>query len=339
MNTQQSGYFLAPTLVSAAPKFEAERASFQDAVLGATPTYVKQLVAGGVAGGLSKTAVAPLERIKILYQIKHGNFQSMGVFRSLSCITRTEGFRGLYKGNGASVLRIVPYAALHFASYEQYRHWIIEGCPATGTGPVIDLVAGSLAGGTAVLCTYPLDLARTRLAYQVNSLGNKSSFGHVLPAPYKGIADVCTRVFQEGGVRGLYRGVCPTMWGILPYAGLKFYVYETMKRHLPEDSRSSLPAKLACGAVAGILGQTVTYPLDVVRRQMQVQSENALVGARYKGTLDALVTIARGQGWRQLFAGLGINYMKLVPSAAIGFATYDSLKSTLRVPPRGDLSS
>lgn len=101
------------------------------------------------------------------------------------------------------------------------------------------------------------------------------------------------------------------MWGILPYAGLKFYVYETMKRHLPEDSRSSLPAKLACGAVAGILGQTVTYPLDVVRRQMQVQSENALVGARYKGTLDALVTIARGQGWRQLFAGLGINYMKV----------------------------
>lgn len=72
------------------------------------------------------------------------------------------------RGNGASVLRIVPYAALHFAAYEQYRHWIIDGVPSAGTGPVIDLVAGSLAGGTAVLCTYPLDLARTRLAYQVS---------------------------------------------------------------------------------------------------------------------------------------------------------------------------
>jgi hypothetical protein len=180
MDTQQSGYGLASALVVASPKLEAERASLQEVVLGSTPTYVKQLIAGGVAGGLSKTAVAPLERIKILYQIKHGNFQSMGVCRSLSCIAKTEGLRGLYKGNGASVLRIVPYAALHFAAYEQYRHWIIDGVPAAGTGPVVDLVAGSLAGGTAVLCTYPLDLARTRLAYQVSESRRTSSSASLL---------------------------------------------------------------------------------------------------------------------------------------------------------------
>lgn len=73
------------------------------------------------------------------------------------------------RGNGASVIRIVPYAALHFMTYEQYRVWILNNCPALGTGPVIDLLAGSVAGGTAVLCTYPLDLARTKLAYQVTS--------------------------------------------------------------------------------------------------------------------------------------------------------------------------
>jgi hypothetical protein len=84
------------------------------------------------------------------------------------CILKTEGPRGFYKGNGASVMRIVPYAALNFAAYEQYRHWIVSGYPAAGTGPIVDLVAGSLAGATAVLCTYPLDLARTRLAYQVS---------------------------------------------------------------------------------------------------------------------------------------------------------------------------
>lgn len=72
------------------------------------------------------------------------------------------------RGNGASVLRIVPYAALHFMTYEQYRSWILENYTAIGTGPVVDLLAGSAAGGTAVLCTYPLDLARTKLAYQVN---------------------------------------------------------------------------------------------------------------------------------------------------------------------------
>jgi solute carrier family 25 protein 16 len=258
----------------------------------------------------------------------------MGVMRSLSCILKTEGARGFYKGNGASVLRIVPYAALHFAAYEQYRHWIIDGYPAAGTGPVVDLLAGSLAGGTAVLCTYPLDLARTRLAYQVNGQGDSLSCKAVLPAPYKGIKDVCTSVFQEGGIRCLYRGVCPTLYGILPYAGLKFFVYETLKANLSAEAEPPLSAKLACGAVAGVVGQTVTYPLDVVRRQMQVQSENALVGAQYKGTLDGLICIAQRQGWKQLFAGLGINYLKLVPSAAIGFAAYDSIKGYLRVPPR-----
>lgn len=74
------------------------------------------------------------------------------------------------RGNGASVLRIVPYAALHFMTYEQYRCWILNNVPSLGTGPVIDLLAGSAAGGTAVLCTYPLDLARTKLAYQVHLL-------------------------------------------------------------------------------------------------------------------------------------------------------------------------
>jgi solute carrier family 25 protein 16 len=72
-----------------------------------------------------------------------------------------------FRGNGASVLRIVPYAALHYMAYERYRCWILNNCPSLGTGPVVDLLAGSASGGTAVLCTYPLDLARTKLAFQV----------------------------------------------------------------------------------------------------------------------------------------------------------------------------
>ena len=71
------------------------------------------------------------------------------------------------RGNGASVARIVPYAALHYMAYEEYRRWIILAFPNVEQGPVLDLMAGSIAGGTAVICTYPLDLVRTKLAYQV----------------------------------------------------------------------------------------------------------------------------------------------------------------------------
>ena len=82
------------------------------------------------------------------------------------------------RGNGASVIRIIPYAALHFMTYEQYRGWILDKYSFLGSGPIIDLLAGSASGGTAVLCTYPLDLARTKLAYQVRSSHRNSIVSH-----------------------------------------------------------------------------------------------------------------------------------------------------------------
>lgn len=74
---------------------------------------------------------------------------------------------GDFRGNGASVIRVIPYGALHFMTYERYKCWILDNYSTLGSGPVVDLLAGAAAGGTSVLCTYPLDLARTKLAYQV----------------------------------------------------------------------------------------------------------------------------------------------------------------------------
>ncbi|XP_022750084.1 mitochondrial carrier protein CoAc1-like isoform X1 [Durio zibethinus] len=304
------------------------------------PVYVKELIAGGAAGAFSKTTVAPLERIKILLQTRTDGFQSHGVYKSLRKVLKHEGLLGFYKGNGASVIRIIPYAALHFMTYEQYRGWISDNFSFLGSGPIIDLLAGSASGGTAVLCTYPLDLARTKLAYQV--VDTRTNFGcgirTLYPRPaYSGITDVLTTVYKEGGIRRLYRGVGPTLTGILPYAGLKFYIYEKLKTHVPEEHQKSIVMRLSCGALAGLLGQTFTYPLDVVRRQMQVESLQCSTiqgDTRYRNTLDGLTTIVRNQGWRQLFAGLSINYIKIVPSVAVGFAAYDMMKAWLRIPPR-----
>ncbi|KAL3844249.1 hypothetical protein ACJIZ3_001652 [Penstemon smallii] len=307
--------------------------------LDSVPVYVKELIAGGAAGAFAKTAVAPLERIKILLQTRTQGFHSLGVYQSLKKLLKHEGVAGFYKGNGASVLRIVPYAALHFMTYEQYRSWILDNYSALGTGPVVDLLAGSVAGGTAVLCTYPLDLARTKLAYQISDTRGSVQQGtrqpHSHPA-YTGIKNVMERVYKEGGGRALYRGIGPTLIGILPYAGLKFYIYEELKRHVPEEHQNSILMRLSCGALAGLFGQTFTYPLDVVRRQMQVEQlqPSSQGGVRYKSTLDGLVSITQNQGWRQLFAGLSINYIKIVPSVAIGFTAYDMMKTWLAVPPR-----
>ncbi|XP_030953120.1 mitochondrial carrier protein CoAc2 isoform X2 [Quercus lobata] len=274
---------------------EREMGMFFDGVIEAMPVFAKELVAGGVAGGIAKSVVAPLERVKILFQTRREEFQSIGLFGSFKKIAKTEGVRGFYRGNGASVARIVPYAALHYMTYEQYRRWIIVTFPDIGRGPVLDLVAGSFAGGTAVLFTYPLDLVRTKLAYQVvgsSKLNAQMSIKNELV--YKGILDCFSKTYKEAGIRGLYRGV-------------------------------------------GLLGQTFTYPLDVVRRQMQVQRLSASKSAEMKGTIETLVMIAQKQGWKHLFSGLSINYLKVVPSVAIGFTVYDLMKAYLRVPSRDDV--
>ncbi|KAL5208144.1 hypothetical protein ABZP36_032579 [Zizania latifolia] len=313
---------------------------------GGLPLAVREFVAGGVAGGVAKTAVAPLERVKILFQARilaHGEvllldryahvltgraeFHGSGLIGSFRTIFRTEGLLGFYRGNGASVARIVPYAALHYMAYEEYRRWIILSFPNVEQGPILDLVAGSIAGGTAVICTYPLDLVRTKLAYQVKGAVNPS-FRESKPSEqvYKGILDCVKTIYKQNGLKGLYRGMAPSLYGIFPYSGLKFYFYEKMKTQVPEEHRKDIIAKLGCGSVAGLLGQTITYPLDVVRRQMQVQAFSRSNLENGKGTFGSLVVIAKHQGWRQLFSGLSINYLKVVPSVAIGFTVYDSMK-------------
>ncbi|CAK9144108.1 unnamed protein product [Ilex paraguariensis] len=312
-----------------------EGGMYWDGVIEGMPVFVKELIAGGVAGGFAKTVVAPLERVKILFQTRRAEFQSIGLLGSFNKIVKTEGVLGFYRGNGASIARIVPYAALHYMAYEQYRRLIIHGFPGIGGGPILDLVAGSFSGGTAVLFTYPLDLVRTKLAYQVVG-STKLNVKGILPSEqvYKGILDCFCKTYKEAGVRGLYRGVAPSLYGIFPYAGLKFYFYEEMKSHVPDGHKKDIAVKLACGSIAGLLGQTFTYPLDVVRRQMQVQRLSASNSGDMKGTMETLVMIVQQQGWKQLFSGLTINYLKVVPSVAIGFTVYDAMKSFLGVPTR-----
>jgi hypothetical protein len=280
-------------------------------------------------------------------------------------------------------MRIIPYSALHFGAYEHYRARLVAatGARPGSVPPTVDLLAGSAAGATAVLATYPLDLVRTRLAYQME--GEKSGHGHRHRAT---VRSVLAATVRAEGLAGLYRGVGPTLVGILPYAGLKFYVYQKAKAahahsssaagaarssggggeggqataagsSTPAPPRASAPTLLAFGAAAGLVAQTATYPLDVVRRQMQVQGlarmgggvgapgaaaaaasaaaagpPAARLGAPLTSTLGGLAALARSGGARALFAGVSINYLKVVPSTAIGFTVYDGLKGYLALP-------
>nr|KJB49524.1 hypothetical protein B456_008G123800 [Gossypium raimondii] len=312
----------------------------------------KSLVAGGVAGGVSRTAVAPLERLKILLQVQNPHsVKYNGTIQGLKYIWRTEGFRGLFKGNGTNCARIVPNSAVKFFSYEQASKGILylyqqqTGDDDAQLTPLLRLGAGACAGIIAMSTTYPMDMVRGRLTVQLCLLQTDSS-----PYQYRGMFHALSTVLREEGPRALYKGWLPSVIGVIPYVGLNFAVYESLKDRLikskafglVEDSELSVTTRLACGAAAGTVGQTVAYPLDVIRRRMQMvgwkEAASVVTGDGrnkaplvYTGMIDAFGKTVRHEGFGALYKGLAPNSVKVVPSIALAFVTYEVVKDILGV--------
>lgn len=307
----------------------------------------KSLFAGGVAGGVSRTAVAPLERLKILLQVQNPHcIKYNGTVQGLKYIWSTEGFRGLFKGNGTNCARIVPNSAVKFFSYEKASKGILwlyktqTGNEDAELNPLLRLGAGACAGIIAMSATYPMDMVRGRLTVQTERS----------PYQYRGMVHALSTVLREEGPRALYRGWLPSVIGVIPYAGFNFGVYESLKDYLIKnkplglvnDSDLGVTTRLACGAVAGTVGQTVAYPFDVIRRRMQMvgwkDAASVVTGdgrskevLQYNGMVDAFRKTVRHEGFGALYKGLVPNSVKVVPSIAIAFVAYEQVKDLLGV--------
>lgn len=226
---------------------------------------VAAFIAGGVAGAVSRTVVSPLERLKIIFQIQGtGNAQyKMSVLKALAKMWKEEGWRGMMRGNGTNCIRIVPYSAVQFGSYNFYKRHIFESYPGADLPASMRLICGGLAGITSVTFTYPLDIVRTRLSIQgadFDAIKAETAGGKKIPGMW---ATMKTMYKTEGGYQALYRGIVPTVAGVAPYVGMNFMVYEYVRQYLtPEgDKNPSAVRKLLAGAISGAVAQTCTYPL------------------------------------------------------------------------------
>ncbi|KAF9170887.1 hypothetical protein BGX20_008376 [Mortierella sp. AD010] len=280
-----------------------------------TSDTMKHLVAGGAAGAVSRTIVQGPEPAS--YQ---------GVIPTLRKMWVDEGLVGFMRGNGTNVIRIVPYSATQFASYEQFKKLLMEPGKNDLDTPR-RLMAGALAGLTSVACTYPLDIVRTRLSIQSAQIANTKEAQAALPGIWKTMVIIYT---TEGGIVGLYRGLGPTLTGVAPYVALNFQAYEVLRKHLtpPGETAPSVGRKLLCGALAGSIAQTITYPLDVLRRRMQV-TQMAGVSYKYSSTWDGVKKILKQEGVRGLYKGMVPNYLKVAPAISISFVVYEQCKQVL----------
>ncbi|KAK9447721.1 mitochondrial carrier domain-containing protein [Limtongia smithiae] len=291
----------------------------------ARPT-VAAFVGGGVAGAVSRTVVSPLERMKIIMQVQGpGSANYSGVWGTLGRMWKEEGWRGYMRGNGINCIRIVPYSAVQYSSYTIFKGIIVEPGKTELDTPR-RLLAGAMAGVCSVVATYPLDIVRTRLSIQTASLKNL----HIDREHAPGMMSTAKMLYRtEGGIAALYRGMIPTIIGVAPYVGLNFAVYETIREFVAdEQGNATAAAKLFSGAVSGAVAQTLTYPFDVLRRRFQVNTMKDL-GFQYTSVLDAIVKITKKEGPFGLYKGLSANLLKVAPSMASSWLSYEMVKDFL----------
>ncbi|EOO01718.1 putative solute carrier family 25 member 42 protein [Phaeoacremonium minimum UCRPA7] len=285
--------------------------------------------AGGVAGAVSRTVVSPLERLKILFQVQSVGREEykLSVGKALLKMWREEGWRGFMRGNGTNCIRIVPYSAVQFGSYNFYKRHFFEAYPGADLSPLTRLFCGGIAGITSVTFTYPLDIVRTRLSIQTASFADLGDKTREMPGMWKTLASMYK---TEGGFLALYRGIVPTVAGVAPYVGLNFMVYEWVRKYLtPEgDKNPNAMRKLLAGAVSGAVAQTCTYPFDVLRRRFQINTMSGM-GYQYKSIPDAVRVIFAQEGIKGLYKGIVPNLLKVAPSMASSWLSFEMTRDFL----------
>ncbi|CAG8023731.1 unnamed protein product [Penicillium olsonii] len=290
---------------------------------------VAAFMAGGVAGAVSRTIVSPLERLKILLQVQSvGRTEyKMSTWKALVKMGREEGWRGFMRGNGTNCIRIIPYSAVQFGSYNFYKQFAES--PDGDMSPMRRLVCGGAAGITSVTITYPLDIVRTRLSIQSASFADLGARDPTQRLP--GMFTTMVMIYKkEGGIRALYRGIAPTVAGVAPYVGLNFMTYESVRKYLTPDGdkNPSSYRKLLAGAISGAVAQTCTYPFDVLRRRFQINTMSGM-GYQYSSIWDAVKVIVAEEGMRGLFKGIGPNLLKVAPSMASSWLSFEMTRDFL----------
>ncbi|KQK07274.1 adenine nucleotide transporter BT1, chloroplastic/mitochondrial [Brachypodium distachyon] len=277
-------------------------------------SHLKRLISGGIAGAVSRTVVAPLETIRTHLMVGSNGNSSTEVFES---IMKHEGWTGLFRGNFVNVIRVAPSKAIELFAFDTAKKFLT---PKSGEEQKIpippSLVAGAFAGVSSTLCTYPLELIKTRLTIQ---RGVYDNFLHAF-----------VKIVREEGFTELYRGLTPSLIGVVPYAATNYFAYDTLKKVYKKMFKTNEIGNvqtLLIGSAAGAISSTATFPLEVARKQMQVGA----VGGRkvYKNMLHALLSILEDEGVGGLYRGLGPSCMKLVPAAGISFMCYEACKKIL----------
>jgi len=283
-------------------------------------TFAQNFVSGGIAGVASRTITSPLDVVKILAQVGTKETQQ-GFMKTFSNVYKGEGIKAFWKGNGIACIRLFPYNAVQFASFNYLK--VIMSDPQTGKLSAANaLVAGSLGGITATCVTYPTDMVKTRL-----------TVAHSDPskAKYHGIIDCFRVILKEEGILAFYKGMSTSVIGVIPFAGGTFMAYEVLDGMWGKPKEKMTPVEnFINGCLAASFAQTFSFPFDTIRKKLQAQSKTVHESMRpdveFNGMVDAFVKTVKKHGPLGLWKGTTANLAKVAPYAGIMFAAFEACK-------------
>ena len=313
------------------------------------------LVSLGLSGMISKTAVAPLERLKILMQTNPTKRFPDTLSGARKMIMKENSIRrAMFRGNSANIIRIVPGVAVqmwvvsNLTKLDLGERLLSQGKEPTGLQNAIylndndekmkpqpvsggvrnkaieSIMIGGIAGMIGALAFYPFELLHGRLSIQ------RPGF-----EPYNGLWNGFGKVIRTEGIFSLYRGISPTIIGVFPYVGISFAMYETIRPILPVQADGSetptYGSSIAAGAIASATGQVAAYPLDTCRRRLQVAGFDPKCEVGATSFIGTGKEIYQQMGWKGFFRGLTPNLLKGLPSVALSFIVYEQVRSGMKI--------
>lgn len=283
--------------------------------------FAENFMLSGVAAAVSKTAAAPIERVKLLVQnqsemLKQGSLDRpyTGVMDCTMRTLKSEGLFAFWRGNWANVLRYFPTQALNFA----FKDTVKNTFKTSKNAPQYEkfaknILSGGVAGSLSLVFVYSLDYCRTRLANDAKSKDGKRQFN--------GMIDVYVKTLKTDGIQGLYRGFTISCVGIFVYRGMYFGLYDSLKPILIGE-HAGVFISFILGWVVTVTAGLMSYPIDTVRRRMMMTSGQAV---KYSGSLDCTRQILKNEGFMSMMKGAGANVLRGVAGAGV-LAGFDKFK-------------
>ncbi|KAI8993658.1 mitochondrial carrier domain-containing protein [Pilobolus umbonatus] len=281
-----------------------------------THDNLKHSVAGASAGIISSMITCPLDVVKTRIQ-NQGGFERVqleykGTLGTLRRIRYEEGFKGLYRGLGPTIAGYLPTWAIYFTVYDYCKLNWAQYLGKEGREWLLHIASAMTAGMSCTTLTNPLWLIRTRFMTQTA----QSSYH------YKSILDAFITIAQKEGIRGLYKGLGPSLIGA-SHIAIQFPLYEELKSIIIKREKELNTVNiLLASSTTKLIASTITYPHEVIRTRLQMQVAEPF---KYKGILHAIKVISQEEGIRGFYRAIPTNLIRTVPASSVSILVYEMI--------------